>query len=411
MPAVKPFQAIQPRVDLASSIAALPYDVYSRDEAKKVVTKNPLSFLQIDRSETFFPDDYDMYSQEVYDKARERLQEMIADGSFIKNQKNCYYIYALTMDGRTQTGLVGCVSIDDYLENRVKKHEKTRDEKKIDRTCHIDTCSAQTGPIFMAYRPQVELDEIIAEEKIKEPLFDFVAEDGVGHQVWEISDEKVISTINQLFSEVSSFYIADGHHRAASAVDIGLKRREQNPHYTGEEPFNFFLSVLFPSDELYIHDYNRVVRDLYGHDPEEIMSLLEDKFEIGRAQVTPYRPAQKGEFGMYLEGSWYPLTIKPEFVPEDTLGSLDASLLQRFVLEPILAIKNVQTDKRIRYVGGIRGLERLKQLANRTKGIAFALYPPTMDELFQVADEERLMPPKSTWFEPKLRSGLFIHEI
>jgi len=411
MPAVKPFQAIHPRADLASSIAALPYDVYSRNEAKNVVSKNPLSFLQIDRSETFFPDDYDMYSQEVYDKARDRLQEMIDDGSFVRSEKSCYYVYALTMDGRTQTGLVGCVSIDDYLKNRIKKHEKIRDEKKIDRTCHIDTCNAQTGPIFMAYRPQIELDEIIAEEKIKEPLYDFVAEDEVEHQVWEISNEKVMSRISQLFSEVHSFYIADGHHRAASAVDIGLKRREQNPNYTGEEPFNFFLSVLFPSDELYIYDYNRVVRDLYGHEPEDIMSLLEDKFEIGRAQAVPYRPMDKGEIGMYLEGNWYPLIIKPEFIPEGNVESLDASILQRYVLEPILGIKNVQTDRRIRYVGGIRGLERLKQLANRTKGIAFALYPPTMEEMFQVADEERLMPPKSTWFEPKLRSGLFIHEI
>jgi uncharacterized protein (DUF1015 family) len=411
MPTVKPFKAIRPRADLASSIAALPYDVYSRTEAKDVVAKNPLSFLQIDRSETFFPDDYDMYSEEVYIKARDRLQEMIAEGSFVKRELSCYYIYALTMDERTQTGLVGCVSIDDFLDDRVKKHENIRDEKKIDRTCHIDTCNAQTGPIFMAYRPITELDEIMVEEKTKKPLYDFTADDKVHHQVWEVSDKEIITKIARLFSEINSFYIADGHHRATSAVDVGLKRREENPNYTGEEPFNYFLSVLFPTDELHIYDYNRVVRDLYGHDPENIMSLLEDKFEIGRPESIPYHPEKKGEFGMYMRGNWYPLTVNPKFVPDNIVDSLDASILKRLVLEPILGIKNERTDKRIRYVGGIRGLERLKYLANKTKGIAFALYPPTMDELFEVADEGCLMPPKSTWFEPKLRSGLFIHEM
>jgi uncharacterized protein (DUF1015 family) len=411
MPTVKPFQALHPRADLASLIAALPYDVYSRNEAKEVVAKNPFSFLQIDRPETFFPDDYDMYSREVYDKAKDRMQELIADGSFVRSEQPCYYIYALTMNERTQNGLVGCVSIDDFLDDRIKKHEKIRDEKKIDRTCHIDTCNAQTGPIFMAYRPVIELDDVIAEEKKKDLLFDFVAEDKVHHQVWEVLDEKVIAKINKLFSEINSFYIADGHHRATSAVDVSLKRREENPNYTGKESFNFFLSVLFPSDELYIYDYNRVVRDLNGHDPEDIMHLLEDKFEIGRPESIPYHPEKKGDFGMYMRGNWYPLTVNPEFVPDNIVDRLDASILQRLVLEPILGIKNVRTDKRIRYVGGIRGLERLKYLANKTKGIAFALYPPTMEEMFEVADNGCLMPPKSTWFEPKLRSGLFIHEI
>jgi uncharacterized protein (DUF1015 family) len=411
MPIVKPFKAIRPKIELASSIAALPYDVYSRTEAKDAVTKNPLSFLQIDRPETFFPDDYDMYAKEVYIKAKDRLHEMMAEGSFIKREQSCYYIYALTMNERTQTGLVGCVSIDDFLNDRVKKHENIRDDKKIDRTCHIDTCNAQTGPIFMAYRPVDELDRILSEEKTKDPLYDFVAEDNVHHQVWEVSDEEIIKKIAGLFSDINSFYIADGHHRATSAVDVGLKRREENPNYTGEEPFNYFLSVLFPSDELYIYDYNRVVRDLYGHDPEDIMSLLEEKFEIGRPESIPYHPEKKGEFGMYMRGNWYPLIVNPKYIPDNIVDSLDAALLQHLVLEPILGIKNVRTDKRIRYVGGIRGLERLKYLANKTRGIAFALYPPTMDELFEVADEGCLMPPKSTWFEPKLRSGLFIHEM
>ena len=411
MPTVKPFKAILPRADLASSIASLPYDVYSQTEAKKVVFENPLSFLRVDRSETFFPDDFDMYSQEVYDKAKTTLEEMVADGSLVKSKKSCYYIYALTMNERTQTGLVGCASIEDYLKDKIKKHEEIRNDKKFDRTCHIDTCSAQVGPIFMAYRPVTELDEIIATEQLEKPLFDFTSDDQVKHQVWEISDKQVIPKIEELFSTIDAAYIADGHHRAASAVDVGLKRRRENPDYTGEEDFNYFLSVFFPSDELSIYDYNRVVRDLYGHDPEEILSLLEAKFDIGRPQINPYRPKTKGEFGMYIEGNWYPIKVKPKFVPNDIVEGLDASVLQNLILEPILGIKNVRTDKRIRYVGGIRGLGRLQQLADRSKGIAFALYPPTMEEMFDVADEGLLMPPKSTWFEPKLRSGIFIHEI
>ena len=411
MPTVRPFKAILPRADLAPSIAALPYDVYSRTEAKEVVSKNPLSFLRVDRSETFFPEDFDMYSQEVYDKAKSTLEEMIADGSLVRNDKKCYYIYALTMDERTQTGIVGCASIEDYLKDNIKKHEEIRNEKKFDRTCHIDTCNAQVGPIFMAYRPVTEIDEIVATEQLEKPLFDFTSDDQVRHQVWEISDEQVIIKIEELFSNVNAAYIADGHHRAASAVDIGLKRRRENPNYTGEEDFNYFLSVFFPSDELIIYDYNRVIKDLCGHDPEGILSLLEDKFDIGRPQINPYRPKKKEEFGMYMEGNWYPIRVRPEFVPDDLVEGLDVSVLQNLVLEPILGIKNARTDRRIRYVGGIRGLKRLQQLADKTKGIAFALYPPSMEDMFDVADEGHLMPAKSTWFEPKLRSGIFIHEI
>ena len=411
MPIVKPFQAILPKASLASSIAALPYDVYSRTEAKRVVSENPLSFLRVDRSETFFPEDFDMYSQEVYDKAKSTLEEMIADGSLIKREEKCYYIYGLTMDERTQTGVVGCASIDDYLADNIKKHEEIRGDKKMDRTCHIDTCNAQVGPIFMAYRPVPQLDEIIATEQLEKPLFDFTSDDQVRHQVWEISDQQVIHKIEQLFSDIHAVYIADGHHRAASAVDVGLKRREENPGYTGEEEYNYFLSVFFPSDELSIYDYNRVVRDLYGHDPEGILSLLEDSFEIGRPQINPYRPKKRGEFGMYMEGNWYPIKVKPQLVPDDLVEGLDASVLQDLILNPILGIKNVRTDKRIRYVGGIRGLKRLQQLADKSKGIAFALYPPSMEEMFDVADAGYLMPPKSTWFEPKLRTGIFIHEL
>ena len=411
MPKVKPFQAIRPHADFVKDIAALPYDVYNRKEAKEVVEKNPLSFLKIDRGETLFPDDYDMYSQEVYDKSRDTLAEMIADGSFVRDTDKCYYVYALTMDGRTQSGLVGCASIDDYVNNKIKKHENTRPDKELDRTRHIDVLSAQTGPIFLAYRAVPEIDEIVAKAKTTPALYDFVAEDGVQHQVWCIKDADTVARIEVLFDEMDSIYIADGHHRNASAVSVGLKRRNDYPNYTGAEEFNFYLSVLFPADELAIYDYNRYVIDLNGHSTQELLNLIGKSFTVGAPISEAYHPKQKGEFGMYLDGNWYPLTVNPDLVPNDPVDGLDASVLQNLVLDPLLNIKDPKTDTRIQFVGGIRGLDWLKKLVDETGGVSFAMYPTTMDELFDVADAQQLMPPKSTWFEPKLRSGLFIHEI
>ena len=411
MAVIRPFQGVRPAEGLASSIAALPYDVYDREEAREVVDKNPLSFLKIDRAETQFTPDTDMYSQPVYDRARDTLEEMIQDGSFVRDEDPCYYIYALTMNGRTQTGLVGCASIDDYMENRIKKHENTREDKELDRTRHVDTLSAQTGPIFLAYHARPELDTMIAAVKLTAPLYDFISEDSVRHQVWKISSTEDIIQIAHIFEGIDNIYIADGHHRAASAVKAGLKRRKEHPGFSGEEEFNYFLSVLFPAEELHIYDYNRVVADLNGYTFDDFLDLLRSGFDITDMGYEVCRPACKGEIGLYGNGRWYRLTANPHLFSEDPVNRLDVSVLQNVVLGPLLNIRDPKTDSRIRFVGGIRGLDVLAEAVDKAgDGAAFAMYPTSMEELLAVADAGLLMPPKSTWFEPKLRSGFFIHQ-
>ena len=411
MAVIRPFQGVRPAKELASSIAALPYDVYDREEAREVVDKNPLSFLKIDRAETQFTPDTDMYSQPVYDRARDTLEEMIQDGSFVRDEDPCYYIYALTMNGRTQTGLVGCASIDDYMENRIKKHENTREDKELDRTRHVDTLSAQTGPIFLAYHARPELDTMIAAVKLTAPLYDFTSEDSVRHQVWKISSTEDFTQIAHIFEGIDNIYIADGHHRAASAVKAGLKRRKEHPGFSGEEEFNYFLSVLFPAEELHIYDYNRVVADLNGYAFDDFLDLLRSGFDITDMGHEVCRPACKGEIGLYGHGRWYRLTANPHLFSEDPVNRLDVSVLQNVVLGPLLNIRDPKTDSRIRFVGGIRGLDVLAEAVDKAgDGAAFAMYPTSMEELLAVADAGLLMPPKSTWFEPKLRSGFFIHQ-
>lgn len=411
MAVIRPFKSVRPSPELVSDIAALPYDVYNREEARHETEKQPLSFLKIDRAETQFSPDTDMYSQAVYDKASDTLQEMIAHGSFIREESPTYYIYALTMNGRTQTGLVGCASIDDYLEDRIKKHENTREDKELDRTRHVDTLSAQTGPIFLAYHAQPELGKLVDTVKQSSPLYDFVSEDSIRHQVWKISTTENIKEIAHIFEKIDNIYIADGHHRAASAVKAGLKRRKDHPGYDGTEEFNYFLSVLFPAEELHIFDYNRVVTDLNGHSFEAFLDLLENNFQITKTDAQALCPSKKGEIGLYGNGSWYMLKAGRTLFSEDPVDKLDVSILQNVILEPILGIRDVKTDPRIQFVGGIRGLEILSEMVDASgDGAAFAMYPTSMEELLQVADAGRLMPPKSTWFEPKLRSGLFIHE-
>lgn len=410
MTVIRPFRGVRPAKELASSIAALPYDVYNREEAREAVEKNPLSFLKIDRAETQFPADIDMYSQSVYDRAKDTLEEMTENGSFIQDETNCYYIYALTMDGRTQTGLVGCASIDDYLQNRIKKHENTREDKELDRTRHVDTLSAQTGPIFLAYHAHPELTGIIDGVKMTAPLYDFVSEDSVRHQVWKIENPENIEKISHIFEEIDNIYIADGHHRAASAVKAGLKRREQHPGYSGDEEFNYFLSVLFPAEELKIYDYNRVVSDLNGYSFNAFLDLLRSGFEVTEMGKQAFKPTCKGEIGLYGNGSWYRLKANPFLYSDDPVNRLDVSVLQNVVLGPLLHIRDPKTDNRIRFIGGIRGLKTLEEAVDANgEGAAFAMYPTSMEELLRVADAGRLMPPKSTWFEPKLRSGLLIH--
>lgn len=407
---IRPFQGIRPAKGKEAQVAALPYDVYSRAEAKKAVEGHPLSFLRIDRAETQMADDVDTCDPFVYEKAKKMLEEMEKRGDFVQDDLPSCYLYELTMNGRSQTGIVACASIDDYIEGRIKKHENTRREKEEDRFCHVDVTDTQTGPIFLAYRNQSILKALIEEEKKREPLFSFVSEDGIGHRGWQISDGAVIGHIQEAFEAMDAVYIADGHHRAASAVRVGLKRREEHPDYTGDEEFNYFLSVLFPDDELMIMDYNRVVRDLNGLSPEKFLEETKKVFTVEPLERAAH-PQKKGEITLFLSEQWYLLTLRPEYAKEDPVEGLDVSVLQRELLEPVLGIGDPRTDKRIDFVGGIRGLKELERRVHTDMKAAFAMYPTSIGELFAVADAGLLMPPKSTWFEPKLRSGLFLHRI
>lgn len=408
---IRPFCAVRPNEIFASKIAALPYDVYTRKEAKKEVEKNPLSFLKIDRPETMFPDEMDMYAPKVYQKARKVLEEMIEKGEFIQDETPCYYLYELTRNGHRQTGIVACASIDDYFNGTIKKHENTREEKEQDRIRHVDTLDTQTGPIFLAYRLDAVLKEIIEETKRKTPVYDFISEDKITHRVWVIDESEMMERIQQCFVKINKIYIADGHHRAASAIKVGCERRKEHPGYTGEEEFNYFLCTLFAEEELEILDYNRVVKDLNGLSEIEFLEKIKESFEVEEAEESPYAPKQKKEFGMYLGKKWYKLQIKKEQVSDDVVESLDVSILQNKLLKPILGIKEPGKDNRIIFVGGIRGLKELEHCVENGFQVAFSMYPTSMQELFSVADAGRLMPPKSTWFEPKLRSGLFLHKI
>ncbi|MBQ9200306.1 MAG: DUF1015 domain-containing protein [Lachnospiraceae bacterium] len=409
MAVVKTFEAYRPRTDIVDEVAALPYDVYNRQEAKEAVSGKPLSFLRIDRAETAFDDDMDMYSPLVYAKAKELLDGMIDRGEYIKEDKPVYYIYELVMDGRAQTGIVACASIDDYISGVIKKHENTREEKEIDRITHVDVCNAQTGPIFLAYRAKKAIDETVDKVKQTEAVYSFVSDDGIGHSVWIISDDNDIETIRNEFEKLSDIYIADGHHRAASAVKVGIKRRNENPDADYRES-DYFLSVLFPHDQLKILPYNRVVKDLNGLSFDEFMDKVKDKFLV-EEKPDMYRPEEKYTFGMYILGKWYKLTAKDDLRVNDPVLGLDVSILQNNLLEPVLGINDPRVDKRIDFVGGIRGLKELERRVSQDMEIAFSMYPTSIDELFAVADAGMLMPPKSTWFEPKLRSGIFIHKL
>ena len=411
MAVVKPFICIRPAKENAAKVASLPYDVYNRKEACAAVAGNPVSFLNIDRAETQFSDDVDTYADCVYEKARELLDTQIAEGVYVTDAGDHYYLYELTMDGRSQTGIVACSSIDDYVNGVVKKHENTREDKEIDRIRHVDTVNAQTGPIFLAYRQNETLKAIVAEEKAKPALYDFVSDDGIRHRVWKINDPAQTEAIEAAFAAIPATYIADGHHRAASAVKVGLKRRAENPGYTGEEPFNYFLSVLFPDEELMILPYNRVVKDLNGLSREQFFEAVKEKFELEEIGKEPYAPAEKGTFGMYLDNTWYALKVLPQYKSADPVKGLDVSILQDQLLGQVLGIGDPRTDKRIDFIGGIRGLKELERRVSEDMEIAFSMYPTSIEELLAVADAGLLMPPKSTWFEPKLRSGLFIHRL
>lgn len=412
MPKVTPFKAIRPNSKVAPRVAALPYDVYNRKEAKAEVLREPLSFLQIDRAETLLDDSVDTYDPCVYAMASKVLNDKIKDGTFIIEETPSYYLYELTMDGRSQTGFVACSSIDDYVSGAIKKHENTREEKELDRISHVDITNTHTGPIFLIYKTDNQLQEIMDRVKLTTPLNDFVSPDGIGHKTWIISDSSTVEAIEKAFDAIPCTYIADGHHRCASAVKVGLRRREKNPDYTGEEEYNRFLSVLFPEDQLYIMPYNRVVKDLNGLSKSDFLEKIQAAgFQTEEKGTSPYSPCQKGTFGMYLDGIWYELKAKDSLFSTDPVKGLDVSILQDYLLEPVLGISDPRVDSRIDFVGGIRGLGELERRAKEDMKIAFSMYPTSIEELLSVADAGLLMPPKSTWFEPKLRSGLFLHSL
>lgn len=407
---IRPFCAIRPAKGMEEKIAALPYDVYSSEEAREAAKDRPNSFLYIDRPEINFEPGHDMYAPEVYQCAHDRLYDMIARGKFIQDKKPYYYIYRLTMAGRKQTGFVACASIWDYEAQIIKKHENTRAEKEQDRIRHVTACDAQTGPIFLAYRNVDALQRLMDRYTQTTPEYNFVAEDGIGHTGWIVDREEDIVAIREAFAGINEIYIADGHHRCASAVKVGFDKSGKNPDHNGNEEYNYFLSVLFPEDTLRIYDYNRVVKDLNGMTPEMFLERLKAVFDISVCNKMLARPEEKGTFGLYMEHTWYTLRYRGSRSANPVEG-LDVSILQKECLAPILGIQDPKTDKRIDFVGGIRGLSELERRVDNGEAAAFALYPTGIDELFAVADAGLLMPPKSTWFEPKLRSGLYIHSI
>lgn len=415
MAIVRPFRAVRPTKELAAKVAALPYDVMNSEEARQMVVGNPYSFLHIDKAEIDLDPAIDLYDTRVYEKARDNLNKMITEGVFQQDEKPCLYIYKQVMNGRAQIGIVGCTAVDDYRNNIIKKHELTRADKEQDRINHVDYCDANTGPIFLTYRAKEAVNVLVEQVMTsKAPVYDFVSDDGIGHTVWVIDEDAVIEKLCGEFADTDYLYIADGHHRSASAVRVGGMRRDAMPGYCGNEEFNFFLSVIFPDAHLYIMDYNRIVKDLNGNTAEQFLAKVGEKFNVTvYAGAGVLKPEKKHTYGMYLTGKWYLLEAKDgTYDANDPVARLDVSILQNNLLHPVLGIGDPRTDKRIDFVGGIRGLQALAdRVDNGSMAVAFSMYPTTMDDLMAIADAGAIMPPKSTWFEPKLRSGLFIHKL
>lgn len=412
MAVFKPFKAVRPYPEYAAEIASLPYDVMDSDEARIEVGKHPISFLHVEKPEIDLDPGIGLYDDKVYAKAKENLYKYLSDKQMFQDEKPAFYVYKQTMDGRPQIGLVGLASIDDYLNNRIKKHELTRADKEADRIRHVDTCDAHSSPVFFTYRHQQVIDDvvqhIISETK---PVYDFTSDDGIGHALWVMNGEEDIRKVSDAFKDMENLYVADGHHRTASAVKVGQMRREQHPDYTGDEEFNYIMAVIFPDNQLHIMDYNRIVKDLNGNDSEEFIAKVKEKFLIEEYGTEPFHPQATHTFGMYLGRMWYKLTAIPgTWNADNVVESLDVSIMQNNLLHPILGIEDPRRDKRIDFVGGIRGLAELqRRVDSGREAVAFAMYPTSMDELINIADAGEIMPPKSTWFEPKLRSGLFIH--
>ncbi|MDR2848622.1 MAG: DUF1015 family protein [Bacteroidales bacterium] len=413
MAVLKAFKGIRPVKEHAAKIASRPYDVLNRAEALKEADGNPLSFLHVIKPEIDLPDTTDEHAPEVYTKGSSNFQKMIADGVFRTDDSEKLYIYAQTMDGRTQYGIVGCAAVNDYTNNIIRKHELTRPDKEEDRRNHVRVSNMNYEPVFFAYPAVAEIDAIAAKHTAAPAEYDFISEDGIGHRFWVIDDKSDIDRLIALFAAIPYTYVADGHHRTAAAAGVGLERRQANPQHTGQEEYNFFLAVHFPDNQLKIFDYNRVVKDLNGLSEAELLTALSKGFTVECKGEKEYRPAALHEFSMYLGGKWYALQAKPgTYNDHDPIGCLDVTVLSDLVLAPLLNITDLRNSKRIDFVGGIRGLNELKRRVDTGEmAVAFALYPVSMKQLIDIADSGNIMPPKTTWFEPKLRSGLVVHNI
>ncbi len=411
---IKPFQALRPKPELVAEVASLPYDVFDSDEAREICHENPNSFLHIIKPEVDLDPKIDPHDKRVYEAGAKNLQHFVEDEILIQESKPCLYIYQLKMGNHTQMGLVTVVSTHNYHQSQIKKHEHTRVDKEKDRLKHIKYLKAQTGPVFLMHKKDTTISNLIQKALSSDPIYDFKADYDVQHTIYKIEDDFLIQDIQKAFSKLDALYVADGHHRSAAAAKVQEMMAAQNPVHTGEESYNYYLSVIFPEDQMSIWDYNRVVKDLNGLAKDPFIEKLEANFDVKKIhESSPFKPACRHHFGMYLEGQWYQLSAKPDsYNSADLIQSLDVSILQNNVLTPLLNIGDPRTDNRIHFVGGIRGLKELEKLVDsKTYEVAFSMYPTTLEELMNVADAELVMPPKSTWFEPKLLSGLFVHKL
>jgi uncharacterized protein (DUF1015 family) len=410
MAKIKAFKGVRPAAEKIGDVASPPYDVLNSEEAREQVKNKPHSFLHVVKPEIDLPEDTDHYDESVYQKGRENLYKLINDGVLVQDDKPCFYLYRLIMGNIDEIGLVASASIEDYENDIIKKHEHTRAVKEADRIKHVDTLNANTGPVFLTYRARQDMNDLVDELIKSDPTYDFEAEDGIKHIFWKIDKEDVIEKICDIFQEVDYLYVADGHHRSASGTLVGQRRREANPNHTGDEEYNYFLSVIFPHDQLYIMDYNRVVKDLNGLSVDDFMTKVEDKFQVEKICCGEFKPDALHTFGMYIAGSWYKLiAIKETFPATDPVKSLDVAILQDNLLHPILNIGDPRKDVRIDFVGGIRGLGELSKRVDAGEAVAFSMFPTSIEQLMAIADAGEVMPPKSTWFEPKLRSGVIVH--
>ncbi|HNY12837.1 MAG TPA: DUF1015 family protein [Candidatus Wallbacteria bacterium] len=414
MSILRPFKGYHPGSNNAADVICLPYDVINSEEARELAKGKPDSYLYVDKSEIALEPGIDLHDQRVYDTAAASLKRLISEKILAPDAKPCFYIYKQVMAGRSQFGLVGCASAEEYWNNIIKKHELTRKDKEDDRTKHVDVCNANTGMVFLTYRSQKHINDLVDTfVKHNKPVFDIVTEDKVQHALYVVEDDKLIADIAASFKKIDKLYIADGHHRTASGARIAQIRKGKNPKHDGSEEYNFFMAAAFPHDQLYIMDYNRLVKDLNGHSEKEFLASIKAKFEVKDHGHKPFKPSKMHSFGMFLGAKWYELEAKPAiFDPKDVIDCLDVTILQKNVLDPLLAVKDPRTDKRIDFVGGIRGLGELQKSVESGKfKVAFAMFPTTIEQLMDIADADKIMPPKSTWFEPKLRSGVLVHKL